>query len=107
MDIENCNNPLNIYQTSSNKSELHINDLIDKLEDCCFNDTYTIYISKMLNKLKEDMSYVTFYDRDISQYRLDIKVPEWFNTLDIKIQNKLMKLIEPYLEHLFIECNKN
>lgn len=91
-----------------NNDFLSIEDnLADTLNDCCFNDTYTIYISKMLHKLKQDMSYVTFYDIDISQYRLDINVPQWFNSLDIKIQNKLMKLIEPYLEHLFIECNKN
>lgn len=83
-------------------SECHYCDPVDSLiDDMNYlkveRPQLTLYISGLLEKLVKEMKYEKYYDTTSKKYRLNISPPEWFNSIDGKYKNILIKLIEPTL----------
>lgn len=95
MNIENINDDFIICMPCKDDN---IESITNNMSNCSIQDEpLTIYISSLLEKLLEDMVYVKKYDVEAGQYILEINPPLWFNMIDVKYQNMLIKLIEPVL----------
>lgn len=92
MDIEN-------YCIECDDQENYMDDLSDTMSNCNVNnEQITVYISSILEKLIKEMNYTKDYDEEQCTYTLNITPPMWFNSIDVKYQNILIKLIEPTLK---------
>ena len=96
MNFENYDPELNICMPCKDND---IDIISNNMSSCAIQDEpLTVYISSLLEKLLDDMVYVKKYDVEAGHYFLEINPPIWFNSIHVKYQNILIKLIEPVLK---------
>jgi len=96
MDIENYNT----FMSSCHPCDNQMDELCDSMNDCNVNNNQlTIYIATLLEKFVKEMIYENKYDVEAGQNVLHITPPKWFNSINVKYQDILIKLIEPSLNH--------
>lgn len=100
MNFNNTN--MNICHYISRTQE---DDLIDSISNLnVTNQPLTIYISTLLEKLSKEITSNKVTHIDTGKTSIEFYLPNWFNSIDVKYQNILLKLIEPVL---YSELNKN
>ena len=100
MNFNNTN--MNICHYISQTQE---DDLIDSIFNLnVTNQPLTIYISTLLEKLSKEITSNKVTHIDTGKTSIEFYLPNWFNSIDVKYQNILLKLIEPVL---YSELNKN
>lgn len=100
MNFNNTN--MNICHYISRTQE---DDLIDSIFNLnVTNQPLTIYISTLLEKLSKEITSNKVTHIDTGKTSIEFYLPNWFNSIDVKYQNILLKLIEPVL---YSELNKN
>ena len=101
INIETCNIPIDICIPIDNYEDL----LLENIENLNISkQPITMYIANLLEKLVKEMIYEKVYDVEKACYCLNIKPPNWFNTLNKKNQKILIDLIEPIIKY-YIEKN--
>jgi len=80
-------------------------DLINSISNLnVTNQPLTIYISNLLEKLSKEITSNKITNIETGKDSIEFYLPRWFNTIDVKYQNILLKLIEPVL---YSESQKN
>lgn len=93
MNFNNTN--MNICHYISRTQE---DDLIDSISNLnVTNQPLTIYISTLLEKLSKEIKSTEVIDIYNGKPTIEFYLPSWFNIIDVKYQNILLKLIEPVL----------
>ena len=73
-------------------------DLIESISNLnVTNQPLTIYIATLLEKLSKEITSNKVTHIDTGKTSVEFYLPSWFNTIDKKHQNILLKLIEPVL----------
>ena len=93
MNFNNIN--LNVCHTINNNDE---DDLINNISNLnVTNQPLTIYISNLLEKLSKELTSNKVTNIETGKTSIEFYLPHWFNSIDVKYQNILLKLIEPVL----------
>lgn len=93
MNFNNIN--MNICHYNSTTQE---DDLIESISNLnVTNQPLTIYISTLLEKLSKEITSNKVTQIDNGKPTIEFYLPSWFNSIDEKYQNILLKLIEPVL----------
>lgn len=73
-------------------------DLIESISNLnVTNQPLTIYIATLLEKLSKEITLNKVTHIDTGKTSIEFYLPYWFNSIDVKHQNILLKLIEPVL----------
>lgn len=80
-------------------------DLVNSISNLnVTNQPLTIYIATLLEKLSKEITSSKVTHIDSGKTNIEFYLPNWFNSIDVKYQNILLKLIEPVL---YSESQKN
>ena len=85
--------------------EIEEDDLVNSISNLnLINQPLTIYISTLLEKLSKEIKSNKIINIQTGKNNIEFYLPSWFNTIDVKYQNILLKLIYPVL---YSESQKN
>lgn len=78
-----------------------IDRISQEMEGCNIeNQKYTIYVATLLEKTIKETILQKEYDEESGEFYLNIKLPNWFTSIDKKYQDIIIKLIHPVIKNI-------